>query len=382
MAKPTHLDWDGTNGVIEPSAGKKGTGWASAEKPAFQYMNWVHNISDQWHKYLDGLSIDEGAYNVGMVLSAGSFKLVQADGSDFANTDGERGYIVMQSQTNPGRKVVLEITAATHLFIDDNGASDILGEEFGTTAGVAWANARPFYLYAVNADDTSSNLRFAISPRPNMRVSPATANIGWQDNPMGTPSDLGMFFLTATNPSTTHDAVPALRIGGIRMTKSAADDWTVQTITESSGDGIRRDPHVGSLFTMPLAQNGAATGTFFFANGGTAPVFTNNGYVFTMELDGTCWVEIFLTADGGTDGAGAVTSLIATPYSHAVDNDMPVAPVLITLPGGSTIEFIRINNVSNPKAFSMADAANGSVLNSDFSNGNRAIATSLTYKAF
>ena len=81
MAKPTNLDWDGTNGITEPPAAKKGTGWASAEKPAFQYFNWLHNTQDQWFKYLDGLSIKNGAYNIALSLSAGTLKLVQNSGS-------------------------------------------------------------------------------------------------------------------------------------------------------------------------------------------------------------------------------------------------------------------------------------------------------------
>jgi hypothetical protein len=39
--------------TIEPNNSKKQTGWQSAEKPAFQYMNWIHYITNEWIKYFE-----------------------------------------------------------------------------------------------------------------------------------------------------------------------------------------------------------------------------------------------------------------------------------------------------------------------------------------
>lgn len=327
MAKPTHLDWEGTNGVIEPSAGKKGTGWASAEKPAFQYMNWIHSISDQWHKYLDAFTLADGAYNVGINLSGGTAKLVQADGNDFSDEDGERGFIVMESQATPGKKQILTITEATHLFVDDSGASDIIGEEFGTTTLVAWANARPFWIYAVNRNDTDAGLKFAISPDPRATASPATANIGYHANPAATPSDRNFFFLTETNVTATHNEKPCLNIGGITMTKTALDDWTVATLSFASGHGIRNDALFGKKFTMPLAQMGAATGTYIQDNAGFAPVFTTNEYGYALSKEGMCSIEFYLNGDGGTDGGGAVQSRLVLPYKPSMIGSNPIGTI-------------------------------------------------------
>jgi len=51
-------DWTLTNPsfgtvTVEPSGAKKITGWQGAEKPAHQYMNWIHYITDAWVKYFE-----------------------------------------------------------------------------------------------------------------------------------------------------------------------------------------------------------------------------------------------------------------------------------------------------------------------------------------
>lgn len=50
MAKPSYIDWipDNTTGISTPPSGKLATGWLSAEKPPFQYMNWFFNLVSQW----------------------------------------------------------------------------------------------------------------------------------------------------------------------------------------------------------------------------------------------------------------------------------------------------------------------------------------------
>lgn len=313
MEKPTHLDWEGTNGVVEPSSGKKATGWASAEKPAFQYANWINKMCDEWHKYLDFFTLKEGAYNVGCVLSGGTFKLVQANGDDF--TTDNPGFIVIKSQVSPGLKKILQITAATHLFVDDVGSSDIAGEEFGTTAGVAWGNERPFFLYAINRNDSSEGLAFAISPCPSATSSPVTANIGYHGNPMSTPSDKGFFFLTETNVTATHNEKACLAIGSLRMTKTSSDDWTVATLTNADGISCFQEK---SWFDMPTGQMGASSGKHFDDGGGAAPTYGSVSFAkYRPNLDGTVSIDaVFRNTSGGTAGSGSASLAFGMPYKN------------------------------------------------------------------
>lgn len=250
-----------------------------------------------------------GAYNLGLKLNAGELKIVSANGTSLS--DYNVGWVVMASQVTDGEIVRIRVTDDTHLFVDDSGASDIVGEEFGRTTGVAWGDTFPFIIYAVNADDTETNLRFAHSPNPTAYISPATANIGYHGNPGATPSDENFFFWTASDPTTTHDAVPCLAIGTFAAIMSASDDWTVSTLSEI--DGISKFNYKHREFEMSSGQMGAASGKFFKNNGGTAPAFAASSYRrFKLYEDGQC--DFFFAFQSGTTGSGAVNAQIASPY--------------------------------------------------------------------
>lgn len=61
MPKPTSKpDWTVSNVnfgtvTIEPTSGKKITGWTSGERPPFQTMNWLFYNIDQWIDYFDAV---------------------------------------------------------------------------------------------------------------------------------------------------------------------------------------------------------------------------------------------------------------------------------------------------------------------------------------
>lgn len=71
MAKPTKPEWayGDPSYVIEPGAAKKETGWESAEKPPFQYMNWIHAQTEEWIEYLENITETRGPF---MLVSSGT----------------------------------------------------------------------------------------------------------------------------------------------------------------------------------------------------------------------------------------------------------------------------------------------------------------------
>lgn len=51
MARPSvYPEWtDGDSAKqVEPTSGKKLLGWTKTERPAFQYMNWIHWLTNEW----------------------------------------------------------------------------------------------------------------------------------------------------------------------------------------------------------------------------------------------------------------------------------------------------------------------------------------------
>src|SRR5260221_10162312 len=65
MAKPSSLPrWADSGGAItEPSSGKKDVGWV-AEKPPYQYFNWLLNLIYTWLLWLDRITSADGIKRV------------------------------------------------------------------------------------------------------------------------------------------------------------------------------------------------------------------------------------------------------------------------------------------------------------------------------
>lgn len=253
--------------------------------------------------------------NIGCTLSAGLFKITGAGGVAFNDSDNI-GVIALPSNT-AGTTIAVQLTEDIYSFNDaSSGSSDIVGEAFGTTAGTAWGDIRPFFIYAVNADDTADGVEFAISPRPNATTSPDNAAyIGYHGNPAATPSDIDFFFLTSTDVTATHVNKPCVCIGTITMNKNASDDWTVQALNQNTGIG--RFVNLTQEFDFSTQQMGSTvTQSNWVSNGGTPPTFTNNYKRYKVNMDGT--VNYSWAFQGGTNGSGAVTAILAAPYK-AID---------------------------------------------------------------
>ncbi len=317
--------------------------------------------------------------NIALVYGAANdMRLTGANGSIFSASNV--GKVLIPSTAGARTLIVLDVTTNTHYFIDDVGTSDIIGEEFGVTAGVVWGEERPFYLYACNLNDTSASVKFAISPNPCAIAVPAAANCGYHGNPAATPSDNNFFFLSETTCA-AYAAHPCALIGCLRMTMSAADDWTVVTDAQGFETGINPNPFFGYWYTMPVSQMGATATKYMKDHAGTAPMFTNNYYRYKLGRDGYVDAEIYLDADVGTDGAGAVTAQIALPYlyQNTIFNGI--------IGCGFSIDAtpVTVNVVAQAIANSTScELVNDTVVltNASYVNGARTISLKLRYQAF
>lgn len=88
--------------VTEPSSGKKTAGWQSAEKPAFQYLNWLFYRATSWLVYLEDKTDELGAvisgeyeHIVGSGAEANRATLVDA----IANASNGDAILVKENQT-------------------------------------------------------------------------------------------------------------------------------------------------------------------------------------------------------------------------------------------------------------------------------------------
>ena len=163
------------------------------------------------------------------------------------------------------------------------------------------------------------------------------------------------------------------------MTMSAADDWTVTALDDGDGCGLYQEFR---QFTVPTGTWGAAAGTYFLANGGTAPVFTTNIYRYYIEKSGYTTINMFANGDGGTDGAGAVAVLIAAPYIYqdigGTTNMWSGLGRLIST--GATVG-VMAQSVAATNTFAIANMTTVALLtNATYGNGARTTDMNLRYK--
>ena len=311
-----------------------------------------------------------GFENLGLVYTVGTgvLKITSGDGTALSATN--IAYVTLNTNANPGIVIRVPITADQN-FIDDNGASEIIDNLFGKTAADNWAgNDIPFYIYAVLSDDDAS-IAFMISRNPSIDLSPVVGKIGAPDDAV---ADLQSSFFSFDNiDETLYDTNSCLLIGSFRMRTGALDDWTVQALSESDGMGYFQE---GKTFTMPQAIFGSATDTFLLANGGTAPVFTTKNYEYSIEKNGRVHLNIFLSGDGGADGASAVTAQVAIPYIasfvSSIGSLMVESPTSKLLCGSLTVSAQNYMNIEQ--------GTDGTIVqNVLFLSGDRQISGSLDY---
>jgi hypothetical protein len=274
------------------------------------YYKTTDTVATGWVKAGATVPQAEMKQNLGFTYAAGSGTFT-VRGSNASLSASNPAYVTLQSKSSPGDNVLYTITA-DQSFIDDNGASEIVGNLFGLTTSVAWAQDIPFFLYAVGNDDEDT-IAFMISRNPAASFAPAAANIGAPDDAV---ADAQRDFFSLENiDETLYDQNPCLCIGAFRMQMSASDDWTVQTL--STSDGIGRY-HEKTLFTLPSGVHGAASGTYFLDAGGqTEPTFTSSTVEYRVGRDGMCWMYANHNAVNNTPSGGTAAKHIL-PYEPAI----------------------------------------------------------------
>ncbi len=282
--------------------------------------------------------VTPGVTNLGITYNAGTgvFAVTAADGSALSATN--IAYVTLGSNLSPGKQITLPITA-NQSFIDDNGASQIIGNTFGTTAAVAWASACPFFIYAVLKEDDTA-IAFMISRQPS-RLRTNGSNIAKSGSAIAS-TQFDMFSLDSTITAANYDASICLRIGYMTMTKTALDDWTVQTLNVLQGIGT----FPADNFDFPLHQNGAAVGSYFSSSvgGNTLPTFTGASYLYRFDEIGNVYIrfEADLCATSGI-GAGILRLHVPTVIADG-NTGSPPSSFSFVNGAGNYIQTQAVNN--------------------------------------
>lgn len=203
--------------------------------------------------------------------------------------------------------VVATATFTANVTTTDGAASDSDGNLFGIT-DANWASAMPIF-FGVIYDGTTPYFGFSRVP---LQVSGAAATDLCQEGDTDCDAQTDFFIMTTGLTLASWVNLPITQVAWLSATYATTGGaWT---FAETAYTGFN-ELYEARRFTMPTGQNGASTGTHVLANGGTAPIFTTNNYVYQIENTGNVWLEFYLDADGGEDGAGAVASRLSIPYA-------------------------------------------------------------------
>lgn len=252
--------------------------------------------------------IKEGVVNLGMTITSNTTLTINAaNGSALSATNP--AYVTMQSYTNPGNLVTYTITANQSCTVSNVGAST-----FGITNGVAYVDQFPMFVYAVGNSQASSNpetiITFMISRFPNTNTSPASGKIGKTGSIVA--NSQGSFF--ALNSSITvadYASSPSLCIGSFRCTRSSGNALSFTSLALSDGIGNFNNNITFKIDNTP-GQFGAASGAFFYANGGTAPTFVTNNISYIVDRNNV--MQLGFNFVNSTAGSGSGSLYLALPY--------------------------------------------------------------------
>lgn len=330
----------------------------------------VTAISQQWQPVRNGF-----VRNLGFTLAGGTFSVTSADGSALSATNP--AYALLGNKTSPTLYDLYTIESGWD-FVDDNGASTIIGNLFGYTTGINWLSNRPFFIYLV-ANDDGVTLQAMISDNPNASGSVASGNIG---TPSSAIADAQGDFWSFDDVTTTeYDRNPCLNIGVVRMQFTGTDDWTVQTL--SSKDGVGRYQEE-SDWQMLAGQFGASSTSTIFSNAGTFPTYnTGATNVLKYRIDRNGWVTCYLNFNQNNASSGAQNLSIALPYEQFQVGGTITYPVLGYWEDASVMKPVRMAITANTRTLTSFKASGTSTIltNSSFASGD-ALRAEFSYQAF
>jgi len=289
--------------------------------------------------------------------------------------------LIEMPHSSNGTQVLLDITRSTAINTEFDFDANYQNMTLGIT-DAAWANEMPWFIYLINGTNASAGVQPMISRNPCMAITPAEGYFHYSDAAADTDDELSVVVPYADG--TDYSGKPCVLIGACTATYDGTE-WTPDLSTAFDGgcteDALRAA--FSTEYTMPTGQNGASASTYLMANGGTAPVFSANTYRYKINRNGECFIMIYLNADGGTDGAGAVQAQLVFPYASAVQNYGQIFGRCSSATGGYHImTALHAASVGSYALLYELDNSVATVLNGDFTNGGRTLYLNGPYQAF
>lgn len=270
LVKPRWATPDAVDGfdIIQPPENKKNIGWLKSERPPFQFMNWLFKNIYDWIDYLSPLEVESlqnpkygqvgKMENIGFFIGGagnGTITIKQANGSDFADTPGNRGYVWLRSPTNG--KIVRGMIKA-------NVSLAAVGAHWGADTKGDLANAI-LRVYAINDGHVADDF----TPIWGLGLQGGFQKIrNNQDSTVGT--DINTPHEILVNVNVVNDNSPMSDVGYVFANYddtgniNGEDFWTfISTHPGESADGIKQPFNPSEAGFASFAGTGISLWTMF-----------------------------------------------------------------------------------------------------------------------
>lgn len=246
-------------------------------------------------------------WNLSFTHSAGTLTIAGGDGT--ALSASNPAYLVMPSNASTGRLVQHKITSNQTLTV-----SDMTGNIGNMTASTAYSTSFPLWI-GFMADSSDANLVGVVTWAPNCRTSPSTStNIGDPSSATADKTYSVFSFDDITESNYTSKEVGL--IGSLTATKDSSDIYTLDSLNNGfDGVGKWND---NRYFSFAGGLFGNDTNAFFYANGGTPPIWSNSVARYAVQRDGRANYSFYSNTANTSTGSGAVDAILGLPY-EAVD---------------------------------------------------------------
>jgi len=319
--------------------------------------------------------------NLGLRQEDGVLVICGADGSDLgaANT----GWVRIPGVVG-GRTVELPLTAN----MEFDPSVHATGVGFGIDETRNWNKHVPFFIWAVNRNDTAEGLRLAVSRRFAALDSGPAKYLATYTSPPAEDTQRVLLVLGDVDTSFYADR-PVVLVGVFRMQYGATDSaWFVSLpfrYADGLGDAALEQTFAGE-FDMAPGQNGASQGKFFKANGGTAPAWPNGTwYAYRLEPTGHVEVQASFKHDPPAGQApGALEMVLPFRTIHwGKDRPQFMGGGWIAQDGGKKSSTFQVGGfIDGSVTFSRTDIAFNQRGNGDMDDAGDYLQVHFRYKAF
>ncbi len=317
--------------------------------------------------------------NCGITYSAGTLTLTDEAGGALSAINP---CCVGVPSTTAGHNTTVCFRSPQTINDDANASSHLTNLGFGITETAHWANDMPYFLYVDNEDNTDINAGIFLARKPGLSVTPTADYIHDKDAAAANDTQDSIFGAWADDSGKA--SKPCVLIGAIRMRWSTTtDDWTVQTLDNSDGIGQDRlKKTFAKKWMMPVGQNGAENGKYFYVSGGTAPAYSSNIISYTLN-EYKVTLNFEFSGDGGDEGAGTNFLGLALPIGKPIDVNDNYGTFIIL--NGSSYNIGQIYLVGDGTYYRRArfrfyDGGNStSVIGNSQNNTTRSIIGTITY---